>query len=927
MTLAGNKQDRVDRISLFTSHRNSSGAAKIQSAMCRTSGQFSALSKLVKNSGAYALSSVVTPLLSLLLAPFLTHTLSTSDYGALTLLNMIIGLVAGITQLGLGSAFFRAYNYDCTTRHEKHAVVATTTMLLFIVSVLTAIGMILFSSFLAGLLLERSSFSGFIVIAGSVICVQNLTVPGLSWLRAENQGVFYSVLSISNMLIALLANIVLVGVLHWGIAGSLIATGTGYMCVVICTLPFIISQVGMRIRMDIARNLLGFGLPLIVNFASYWVLQLSDRYLLSRFSSLAETAKYAVAYTLGSAMATVVIGPFTLAWPTTMFTIAKSKDAPRVFQQIFRWLSLFLLLAAFCLSFIGVVFLKLLFPATYHSVAFVIPIVSTSMVFYGIYYMFVIGVNVKRKTWIISIFMVSAAIVNLVLNLFMIPLYGAMGAALTTLAAYILLVLMAYVVNQRIYPLPFEVGRFIIALFIGGVLYAGCGVLAQSYTIYSTCTLYVGALLLYGGCLVVLGRYPSRSRKLVQQRRPALKTQLDAEIMKNAALLPTKICMHVLGCARTDERVIREAITLVEVGYTVSIVDIESEAQHTDEIFRRIYLKHIIVSKAFFSTRFAHWTFVRAALILYKGTFRLLRTPADIYHAHDVSGLLPCYIAARMRGKPLIFDAHELPLTDMSIRSRRLLTLLSFVLSRIIPRCAGVITVSAPIAQEIYKQYHGSPASLVRNIPAYKVPLKSNRLRQCLALHPETRIALFQGYLLPNRGLDLLITAAKFLNPDIVIVIMGKDCGEQISQLEVLAANEGVTDCVKFLPPVPYKELLEWTASADIGLIIYRPDCSLNVRMCLPNKLFEYLMAGLPILSSQLDAIAEVVRAYDAGHIVSSLTPAAIGEAINTMVSDRSRLEHMQRNALDAARKDLCWEKEKQELIQLYQRVGETRKT
>lgn len=515
MTLSGNKQDRVDRIFPFTSTIDSYGTSKIQSAIYRIGRQFSSLSKLVKNSGAYALSSIVTPLLSLLLAPFLTRTLSTTDYGALTLLNMVIGLVAGITQLGLGSAFFRAYNYDYTKRHEKHAVVATTTMLLFIVSILAALGMILLSSFSARLLFGHSSFSSFIVIAGSVICVQNLTVPGLSWLRAENRGVFYSVLSIGNMLIALLANIVLVGILHWGVAGSLIATGIGYMSIVICTLPFIIFRVGIRIRIDIARNLLGFGLPLIINFASYWVLQLSDRYLLSRFSSLAETAKYAVAYTLGSVMAAVVIGPFTLAWPTTMFTIAKSEDAPRVFQQIFRWISLFLLFAAFCLSLIGVVVLNLLFPVAYHSVAIVIPIVSTSMVFYGIYYIFAIGVNVKRKTWMISIFMALAAIVNLVLNLFMIPLYGAIGAALTTLIAYIMLVLVAYVVNQRIYPLPFELGCFVIALFIGVTLYTGCGAFAQAYNIYGTCIIYVGASLLYGVCLVMLGKHPSGGHKLI----------------------------------------------------------------------------------------------------------------------------------------------------------------------------------------------------------------------------------------------------------------------------------------------------------------------------------------------------------------------------------------------------------------------------
>jgi glycosyltransferase involved in cell wall biosynthesis len=303
-----------------------------------------------------------------------------------------------------------------------------------------------------------------------------------------------------------------------------------------------------------------------------------------------------------------------------------------------------------------------------------------------------------------------------------------------------------------------------------------------------------------------------------------------------------------------------------------------------------------------------------------------LQIPADIYHAHEVSGLLPCYIAARLRRKPIIFDAHEMPLFERPLaelgRSRRWLRgLLVVLLAHIVPRCAGVITVSPPIVEELCQRYGVADVALIRNVPEYRVVQKSDRLRAHLGLKPEVRIALYQGYLQPNRGLDRLIRASAFLEPDIVIVMMGKNRKTTQVQLEALIASEGAAERVKIIPPVAYAELLDWTASADIGLNVASPDYSLNVQYFLPNKLFEYLMAGLPVLSSSLEAMVKVIKSYDVGQILPSLEPADIGAAINSMLADPAALARMHSNALAAARQEFYWEKESIKLIQLYQSI------
>ena len=392
------------------------------------------------------------------------------------------------------------------------------------------------------------------------------------------------------------------------------------------------------------------------------------------------------------------------------------------------------------------------------------------------------------------------------------------------------------------------------------------------------------------------------------------------------ARIRNKVCIHVLREARNDFRAMRSATALVEAGFSVSIVDVATDRSlHTDVDIGGIHVKHLIIPEWFISRRFQPWFFLTALRTLILSVHKLLQSEVDIYHAIDLTTLTACFIVAKVRHKPLIFEAYELdlpvPETDIAFwrfLGRVIIRLLAIVL----PRCAGVITVSPQIAQEMRKNLHLSEVSVVRSIPTYQTVQKSSRLQQHLGLIPDTRIVLYQGGLQRNRGLDNLVHAAAFLEPDIVIVLMGKPLGSTQAELETLIEKEGLEERVKILPAVPYIELLDWTSSADIGLIVLPPDYSPSIRWCLPNKLFEYLMAGLPVLASQLDAVVDVIKTYDVGCIVPSLQPQDIAAAINRMLADQVMLDRMRRNALEAAQLDLCWEKESQKLVGFYRSIG-----
>ena len=503
-------QQITEKISVI---KNETGVVKPEYPGKREEIPTSYFRKLIKSSGIYALSSLASPLVALVLAPFLTRNLSHSEYGALVILNTAIALIAGITQLGLNSAFFRAYNYDYETKSDRFRVLSTVVMLLSLTSMCTAFTMMIAAPWLSMLLFNSESFSNEVRIAGVVILLQNLTVPGFAWMRAESRAMIFSMLSIANLLVVLGANLILVGALQMGIEGSLIATGSGFAFVVICTLPIIVFRSGLRLHLNIAHGLLTFGLPNVSNYVSIWVLQLSDRYLLGRLGSLSQTASYAVAYSLGGVVSVVVLSPFALAWPSALFSIAKKDDAANIFRLVFRWYSFILLFATFALSLVGMIVLNLFFPPSYQSAAFIIPIIALSTMFFGVYNIFTTGISVKRKTWFAVVFTTVAALVNVGLNLILIPQYGAIGAALSTLFAYAILALIAYIVNQRIYPIPYEISTFIVALIIGIGFFTGGIFLSQNQGTYEAWGISLGALGLYSGCLVLLAKLSIRWSK------------------------------------------------------------------------------------------------------------------------------------------------------------------------------------------------------------------------------------------------------------------------------------------------------------------------------------------------------------------------------------------------------------------------------
>jgi glycosyltransferase involved in cell wall biosynthesis len=388
------------------------------------------------------------------------------------------------------------------------------------------------------------------------------------------------------------------------------------------------------------------------------------------------------------------------------------------------------------------------------------------------------------------------------------------------------------------------------------------------------------------------------------------------------------ICFHVMRSAHRDVRAMRAMRTLAATGYTMTLVDIaDIDARIDDSVIgdTNVSVKHITLSHWRLHRRRETLFFLQASFAVCLAIYYLWRANADIYHACEVTALPACFIVALLRRKQLVYEAYELPLHDVAWDEMGLLRkgvhlLLMMLLRVMLPYCSALIAVSMPIVEFMRKQYKMKKVLLLRNMPEYQYVDKEYLFHTTFHLPAATRIVLYQGNLQVDRGLERLVRAAMFLQKDTLLVLMGQNVGLTRTALEKIIELERIAERVKIMPAVPYHELLRWTASADLGLLLTPLDYTLNMRLSLPNKFFEYLMAGLPVLTSPLIAVREIVQTHCVGRVVSDLAPHIVANMINDMLVHQDELLHMRKNALEIA-KEFCWDREQQVLITLYKEL------
>ena len=280
----------------------------------------------------------------------------------------------------------------------------------------------------------------------------------------------------------------------------------------------------------------------------------------------------------------------------------------------------------------------------------------------------------------------------------------------------------------------------------------------------------------------------------------------------------------------------------------------------------------------------------------------------DLVHAHEFSSLPIAYAVKKSTGAKLVYDAHELyrdsigfsPLVKKSLGTME---------TKLMQKCDGIIACNTPRAEIMFKEY-GAPfmptvVPNMANFADYSPSQKLQEITNSISLGI-SRLVLYQGAVMPGRGLEILPHALEKLPQEIGIVIMGGGGIEFINGLKKTAQNLGVADRFFILPPVVQSQLFAYTCSADVGIVIYQNTCRNNY-YCAPNKLYEYAAAGTPMVGANFPTIEGFIVEEDVGSLFDPTNPDELATAILDICENEDTYQRNFQNCLKIA-KDYSWE-------------------
>jgi glycosyltransferase involved in cell wall biosynthesis len=276
--------------------------------------------------------------------------------------------------------------------------------------------------------------------------------------------------------------------------------------------------------------------------------------------------------------------------------------------------------------------------------------------------------------------------------------------------------------------------------------------------------------------------------------------------------------------------------------------------------------------------------------------------------------LLPSFLISKIKRIKLIYDSHEYFTEVPELVSRpKVQKVWRAIEEFVLPKMKEMITVNESIAN-LFREKYGIKVHVIRNIPMRKM-LPEPSTREALNIPADKHILILQGSGINiHRGSEELVDAMQYLDNCILLIIGG---GDVLPLLKKKVEENHWDDRVRFYPRMPYRDMMAITRLAEIGFTLDKAN-NLNYLFSLPNKLFDYIQANVPIIASHLPEIERIIRDYNIGTFVDDHNPQHIAEKIKETLSDENALKTWKNN-LNFAAQELCWENEEKTLIEIYE--------
>ena len=297
--------------------------------------------------------------------------------------------------------------------------------------------------------------------------------------------------------------------------------------------------------------------------------------------------------------------------------------------------------------------------------------------------------------------------------------------------------------------------------------------------------------------------------------------------------------------------------------------------------------------------------------------YEAIKSNGDIFYANDLDVFVPVWIAAKIKGRKIIYDTHEyyteVKPENISKFKLLILKILSFIEKRMMKSTIINITVCELFADTFEKKYNIKKPYVIKNVSNIVHYEQKNLLREKLNINEEDKVVIYLGSLFPGRGVENIMNSIQYINKNINIVLIGPTTNEDY-KLKIIKKAKKYNNFF-YYGSVDQNNVFDYLHSADLGIIYY--ENSFFANNSLSNKIFDYMMAGLPTLAIAMSETKRIISEVSFGECFESLNAEDLGLKINEMLIDDNILEKYRKNALDYSNRIYNWNVEDEKLIKL----------
>ena len=474
------------------------------------------IKRLLSQSLIYGLGGLISRVLSVLLLPLYTSYLHGRDYGRVETLTALSAVLVVVLRLGISSAFFRYYFDSPELEHRVRVVRTSFWFTMGSATLGLAAGWIAAQPIADALSLGHGQ--AWLVRAAFVGLWAQMNYEQLTSLfRVEERPILFTFATLANLLVTVGATVVLVVHFHERALGVVVGNWIGTLSVYLVLLGYRRYQLGLQFDRRLFREMNRFGLPLVPSQLALWALAFSDRFFIAKFKGQTEVGHYSVGVRVASA-ALLLLAAFRLAWPAFAYSIEDEDEAKRTYGFVLTYLLFVFSWLALILGLLAPWLVRLLTGrAEFHEGARVVPLTAFALTALGGYIVVSIGIGRARKTqfnWVVT---GIAALLDIALNLVLVPSFGMIGAAIAGAAAYSSMFVLMSLHAQRVYPVPYQWRR--VTLVVGTAI----GLTALGKALHVPLSIAVLLAASYPLILLPLGFYlPAERRRLLAAGRRLL---------------------------------------------------------------------------------------------------------------------------------------------------------------------------------------------------------------------------------------------------------------------------------------------------------------------------------------------------------------------------------------------------------------------